>query len=46
VKSKTNAPTVKSFNIEAREVVEQLNQDAGYEPVYQDRSAMLQPRKT
>src|ERR687892_2449141 len=58
VKSKTNSPTAKSFNInfaalydrlakararpsnlwcgddEAREVVEQLNQDAGYEPVY------------
>jgi predicted dinucleotide-binding enzyme len=58
VKSKTNAPTAKSFNInfaalydriseagstpsnlwcgdeEAREVVEQLNRDAGYEPVY------------
>jgi 8-hydroxy-5-deazaflavin:NADPH oxidoreductase len=58
VKSKTNGPTAKSFNInfaalydrlgearatpsnlwcgddEAREVVEQLNQDAGYEPVY------------
>lgn len=58
VKSKTNGPTVKSFNLnfarlydrleeakskptniwsgdeEAREVVEQLNRDAGYEPVY------------
>jgi predicted dinucleotide-binding enzyme len=58
VKSKTNSPTAKSFNInfaalyeriseagstpsnlwcgdeEAREVVEQLNRDAGYEPVY------------
>jgi predicted dinucleotide-binding enzyme len=58
VKSKTNGPTAKSFNInfaalydrlgearatpsnlwceddEAREVVEQLNQDASYEPVY------------
>jgi predicted dinucleotide-binding enzyme len=58
VKSKTNAPTAKSFNInfallyarlgearatpsnlwcggaEAREVVEQLNRDAGYDPVY------------
>src|SRR5918999_1129977 len=58
VKSKTNGPMAKSFNInfaalygrlgearamssnlwcgddEAREVVEQLNQDAGYEPVY------------
>jgi 8-hydroxy-5-deazaflavin:NADPH oxidoreductase len=58
VKSKTNGPTAKSFNInyaslysrlgdararpsnvwcgdgEAREVVEQLNRDAGYEPVY------------
>ena len=58
VKSRTNGPTAKSFNInfaavydqlgqasskpsnlwcgddEAREVVEQLNQDAGYEPVY------------
>src|ERR671916_1277737 len=58
VKSRTNAPTAKSFNInfaslygrigeassrpsnlwcgdeEAREVVEQLNRDAGYEPVY------------
>jgi predicted dinucleotide-binding enzyme len=57
VKSKTNGPTAKSFNInfaalygrlsearatpsnlwcgddEAREVVEQLNRDAGYEPV-------------
>jgi predicted dinucleotide-binding enzyme len=58
VKSKTNGPTAKSFNINfaslydqlaqaratpsnlwcgdepAREVVEQLNRDAGYEPVY------------
>ena len=58
VKSKTNGPTAKSFNInfaalydrigeagstpsnlwcgdeEARQVVEQLNRDAGYEPVY------------
>jgi 8-hydroxy-5-deazaflavin:NADPH oxidoreductase len=58
VKSKTGAPTAKSFNInfaaiydriatastppgnlwcgdeEAREVVEQLNRDAGYEPIY------------
>jgi 8-hydroxy-5-deazaflavin:NADPH oxidoreductase len=58
VKSKTNGPTAKSFNInfaalydqigeagstpsnlwcgdeESREVVEQLNRDAGYEPVY------------
>jgi predicted dinucleotide-binding enzyme len=58
VKSKTNGPTVKSFNLnfarlygqlaeaksrpcnlwtgdeEAREVVEQLNRDAGYEPRY------------
>ena len=58
VKSKTNGPTAKSFNInfaslygrleeaaskpsnlwcgddEARPVVEQLNRDAGYEPVY------------
>jgi predicted dinucleotide-binding enzyme len=58
VKSKTNGPTAKSFNInfarlydqigqakarpsniwtgdeEARAVVEQLNRDAGYEPVY------------
>jgi predicted dinucleotide-binding enzyme len=58
VKSKTNGPTAKSFNInfaalydrigeagstpsnlwcgdeEAREVVEQINRDAGYEPVY------------
>jgi predicted dinucleotide-binding enzyme len=58
VKSKTNGPTAKSFNLnfarlydrlgettskptnvwtgdeEAREVVEQLNRDAGYEPVY------------
>jgi len=58
VKSKTNGPTAKSFNInfarlydklggvtarpsnvwsgdeEARSVVEQLNRDAGYEPVY------------
>jgi hypothetical protein len=58
VKSKTNGPTAKSFNInfaslfgrlgearvrpsnlwcgdeEAREVVEQLNRDAGYDPVY------------
>jgi 8-hydroxy-5-deazaflavin:NADPH oxidoreductase len=58
VKSRTNGPTVKSFNInfsplydrlrdarstpsnlwcgddEARQVVEQLNRDAGYEPVY------------
>ena len=58
VKSRTNGPTAKSFNInfaalydrigetgstpsnlwcgdeEAREVVEQLNRDAGYEPVY------------
>jgi 8-hydroxy-5-deazaflavin:NADPH oxidoreductase len=58
VKSKTNGPTAKSFNInfarlydrlaeasstpsnlwcgddEAREAVEQLNRDAGYEPVY------------
>ena len=58
VKSRTNGPTAKSFNInfaalydriseprstpsnlwcgdeEARQVVEQLNQDAGYEPVY------------
>jgi predicted dinucleotide-binding enzyme len=58
VKSKTNGPTAKSFNInfaalfdrldqvgtrpsnlwcgdeEAREIVEQLNRDAGYEPVY------------
>jgi 8-hydroxy-5-deazaflavin:NADPH oxidoreductase len=58
VKSKTNGPTAKSFNInfanlydqldkaretasnlwcgddEAREVVEQLNRDAGYEPIY------------
>ena len=57
VKSKTNGPTAKSFNInfaslyarlgeararpsnlwcgddEAREVVEQLNRDAGYDPV-------------
>ena len=58
LKSKTNGPTAKSFNInfarlydqldstratpsnlwcgdeEAREVVEQLNRDAGYDPVY------------
>jgi predicted dinucleotide-binding enzyme len=58
VKSRTNGPTAKSFNVnfanvydeipnarakpsnlwagdeEAREVVEQLNRDAGYEPVY------------
>jgi 8-hydroxy-5-deazaflavin:NADPH oxidoreductase len=58
VKSKTNGPTAKSFNVnfaslydrigearstpsnlwcgdeEARQVVEQLNRDAGYEPVY------------
>jgi 8-hydroxy-5-deazaflavin:NADPH oxidoreductase len=58
VKSKTNGPTAKSFNLnfariydrlgdtktkpsniwsgdeEARQVVEQLNRDAGYEPVY------------
>jgi predicted dinucleotide-binding enzyme len=58
VKSKTNGPTAKSFNLnfarlydkvgdaqprpsniwtgdeEAREIVEQLNRDAGYEPVY------------
>jgi predicted dinucleotide-binding enzyme len=58
VKSKTNGPTAKSFNLnfarifdqlgkvpskpsniwtgdeEAREVVEQLNRDAGYEPVF------------
>src|SRR5436190_21056019 len=58
VKSKTNGPTAKSFNLnfarlydqlgksnrrpsniwagdeEAREVVEQLNRDAGFEPVY------------
>ena len=58
VKSKTNGPTAKSFNLnfarlydqideaknrpsniwsgdeEAREVVEQLNRDAGYDPVY------------
>jgi predicted dinucleotide-binding enzyme len=58
VKSKTNGPTAKSFNLnfaalydqigeadstpsnlwcgdeEAREVVERLNRDAGYEPVY------------
>jgi predicted dinucleotide-binding enzyme len=58
VKSKTNGPTAKSFNLnfarlydqvsdasarpsniwtgdeEAREVIEQLNRDAGYEPVY------------
>src|ERR687894_1535925 len=58
VKSRTNGPTAKSFNLnfaalydriseagstpsnlwcgdeEARQVVEQLNQDAGYEPVY------------
>ena len=58
VKSRTNGPTTKSFNInfaslydrigeagstpsnlwsgdeEARQVVEQLNRDAGYEPVY------------
>jgi 8-hydroxy-5-deazaflavin:NADPH oxidoreductase len=58
VKSKTNGPTAKSFNVnfaalydrigeagstpgnlwcgdeEAREVVEQLNRDAGYEPIY------------
>jgi predicted dinucleotide-binding enzyme len=58
VKSKTNGPTAKSFNLnfarlydqldqsssrpsniwsgdeEARAVVEQLNRDAGYEPVY------------
>jgi predicted dinucleotide-binding enzyme len=58
VKSKTNGPTAKSFNLnfarlydqldsaqsrpsniwsgdeEARDVVEQLNRDAGYEPVY------------
>jgi len=58
VKSKTNGPTAKSFNVnfaslygrlgdgrvrpsnlwcgdeEAREVVEQLNRDAGYDPVY------------
>jgi 8-hydroxy-5-deazaflavin:NADPH oxidoreductase len=58
VKSKTNGPTVKSFNLnfarlydrlgeaksrpsniwsgdeEARQVVEQLNRDAGYEPLY------------
>jgi 8-hydroxy-5-deazaflavin:NADPH oxidoreductase len=58
VKSRTNGPTAKSFNLnfaalydrigeagftpsnlwcgdeEAREVVEQLNRDAGYEPVY------------
>jgi 8-hydroxy-5-deazaflavin:NADPH oxidoreductase len=58
VKSKTNGPTAKSFNLnfarlydqidsapsrpsniwsgdeEARDVVEQLNRDAGYDPVY------------
>ncbi len=58
VKSKTNGPTAKSFNLnfarvydqllhtgsrpsniwsgdeEAREIVEQLNRDAGYEPIY------------
>jgi 8-hydroxy-5-deazaflavin:NADPH oxidoreductase len=58
IKSKTNGPTAKSFNLnfarlydqlgqassrpsniwsgdeEARDVVEQLNRDAGYEPVY------------
>jgi predicted dinucleotide-binding enzyme len=58
VKSKTNGPTAKSFNVnyaslyprlgearvrpcnlwcgdaEAREVVEQLNRDAGYDPIY------------
>src|SRR6476659_1176772 len=58
VKSKTNGPTAKSFNLnfarlydqldqsssrpsniwsgdeEARDVVEQLNRDAGYEPIY------------
>ena len=58
VKSRTNGPTAKSFNLnfarlydqldqvktrpsnlwsgddEAREIVEQLNRDAGYEPVY------------
>jgi len=58
IKSKTNGPTAKSFNLnfarlydqvdqaksrpsnlwsgdeEAREVVEQLNRDAGYDPVY------------
>jgi 8-hydroxy-5-deazaflavin:NADPH oxidoreductase len=58
VKSRTNGPTAKSFNInfaalydrireassipsnlwsgdeEARQVVEQLNRDVGYEPVY------------
>jgi 8-hydroxy-5-deazaflavin:NADPH oxidoreductase len=58
VKSRTNGPTAKSFNInfaalysrigeasstpsnlwcgdeEARQVAEQLNRDAGYEPVY------------
>jgi 8-hydroxy-5-deazaflavin:NADPH oxidoreductase len=58
IKSRTNGPTAKSFNLnfarlydqldqvktrpsnlwsgddEAREVVEQLNRDAGYEPVY------------
>jgi predicted dinucleotide-binding enzyme len=58
IKSRTNGPTVKSFNInfarlfdkieeqserpgdfwsgdeEAREIVEQLNRDAGYEPYY------------
>ena len=58
VKSKTNGPTAKAFNLnfarfydrlgetktrpsnvwcgddEAREIVEQLNRDAGYEPVY------------
>jgi predicted dinucleotide-binding enzyme len=58
VKSRTNGPTAKSFNInfarlydrlgdarskpcnlwtgdeEARQVVEQLNRDAGYEPIY------------
>jgi 8-hydroxy-5-deazaflavin:NADPH oxidoreductase len=58
VKSRTNGPTVKSFNInfsplydrfrdarstpsnlwcgddEARQVIEQLNRDAGYDPVY------------
>src|SRR5437667_3629613 len=44
VKSRTHGPTAKAFNInfaalygrlgEARAVVEQLNRDAGYEPVY------------
>jgi predicted dinucleotide-binding enzyme len=71
VKSKTNAPTAKSFNInfaalyermgeagstpstlwcgdeEAREIVEQLNRDAGYEPVStQDLLRTPQYRRT